>query len=55
MLGKMSHRRKEEHGKKLRKRRRRNCVKTETDREAWLLDNPHKMAITQEEVDIISV
>jgi hypothetical protein len=37
----MSHKRKKEHGKKLR-RRRRNCGKTETDRQTWLSDNPLK-------------
>jgi hypothetical protein len=38
-LGKISHRRMEEHGKKL----RRSWGKTQIDGEAWLLDDPHKM------------
>jgi hypothetical protein len=38
-LGKMLHKRKEEHGKKLRMR---SCGKTEIDGEAWLSNNPHK-------------
>jgi hypothetical protein len=35
----MSHRRKEQRGRKL---RRRNIVKTEVDAEDWLLGGPHK-------------
>jgi hypothetical protein len=35
----MSDRRKEQHGRKLRKR---NIVKTEIDAEGWLLGSPHK-------------
>jgi hypothetical protein len=35
----MSHRRKEDHGKKL----RRNCGKTQIDGEAWLSDDPLKV------------
>jgi hypothetical protein len=42
-LGKMLHRGKEEHGKELRRRRRRSREKTETDGEAWLSDDPHKV------------
>jgi hypothetical protein len=37
----MSHKGKEEHGKK--ERRRRSCVKTQTDGEAWLVDDPHRV------------
>jgi hypothetical protein len=54
MFAKMSYRRKEEHEKKLRKRRRKNCVKTKRDGQYCVLDNLHKMETPQYEIDIIS-
>jgi hypothetical protein len=44
-LGKLLHRRKEQHEKKL----RRSCGKMDIDGEAWLSDNPHKLEISEEE------
>jgi hypothetical protein len=33
------------------KLRRRSCRKTDTDEEDWLLDNPHKVEMSQEKED----
>jgi hypothetical protein len=41
----MLHRRKKEHGKKL---RRRSCEKTKIDGEKWLLNDPYKGEIEEE-------
>jgi hypothetical protein len=45
----MSHRWKQDHRRKL--RRRRSCGKTETDGEAWLSDDPCKVETSKEEED----
>jgi hypothetical protein len=46
----MSHRRKDDHDKKL--RRRKSCGKTEIDGEAWLSDEPLKWDMYYEEEEV---
>jgi hypothetical protein len=47
----MSHVKKEEHGKKQRKRRL-SCGKTEADREAWLPDVPREVETSGSRRDV---